>query len=827
MKYLNQKFNTLIHRHPWALQAGLALGIAVLAITVSWLQSPNAKAEVIPDQLFTITHPAAGEKWVAEDTDKKIEITFNKALASTESISLAFDLCKNRINLSDANPTPVCFGGALNSPNPYVISGPKAVGATVSIPWEKVGYDISGTLLAPNDGTWVNNAFIMAEYPDIGQSQTIHNIPSEIFSIVYEPHITSIEPASGKTNQVITITGLHFGAEAETNHLIFNMNGTDYESMIVQKWTGTSITAAVPTSLPAGTAKVKVVTAAGTSEEVNFVITSTPLSATYYSQPKSVVNVGLGPNKLVSFQAKFSQAAAGSDVAFAIGFFKADGITPVYSSSDDSSIIDSNGVDDGYLPVPPDQEIDQIGADYTLVNYPLPNSLDSKVSQVSTVRFRIIMSTTDTGASAQPWVEKVGLMYDPGDVNSIGMINITDPSDGTKTIDRGLSGTFNITVTPASGYSGTVALAVGPITLVGGNGQAITTITHEFSETSFELANNVAKPVTLTFTVPNDPTLSGVYRFDITGHDTTNTSRILSPATDGQINIPTTSTPVTLAVTPASNSAIKGGAAVTYTVTAARSSGTFLGSIALTSNIGTVFGTGVTASFNPTSINFTANDVASPGSPILSKTSTLTVTAQDTATVTEAKTFTVNGAIANLPDVTATAQLAIITSADAITLNLSIPVEGGKPADANAPHPKFTLRLYNGLVRTLEKTGLSTNAQNNVAVTLTRTELPAGTYTAYARSTRHLWSKSTQANVVIDATTTKDLTFPTLKVGDVDVNNKINMQDLSLIWVDYGKTLLGLLGDFNNDGKINITGDVSYILQHYSLFGDKLPDETR
>jgi hypothetical protein len=139
--------------------------------------------------------------------------------------------------------------------------------------------------------------------------------------------------------------------------------------------------------------------------------------------------------------------------------------------------------------------------------------------------------------------------------------------------------------------------------------------------------------------------------------------------------------------------------------------------------------------------------------------------------------------------------------------------------------------LYNGLTKTYEKTDIATDAQNHVNVTAARTGtngIPNGTYTAYARSTRHLWSKSTQANLVIDATASYTLTFPTLKAGNLDTNNRINSLDLPPWMNDYGKTIAGLLGDLNNDGKVNVL-DVAFIfgLDHYGAWGDQLPDETR
>lgn len=289
---------------------------------------------------------------------------------------------------------------------------------------------------------------------------------------------------------------------------------------------------------------------------------------------------------------------------------------------------------------------------------------------------------------------------------------------------------------------------------------------------------------------------------------------------------------VTLSITPATNSVVKGGASAVYTVTATRIS-TFIGTVALSNNIATIFGGGVTTSFNPASISFSESDVILPGGPVLTKTSLLTVTASDTATATSAKTFTVTGTITGQPSATATASLAILDASTAITLDLTIPVEETAPANfATLTRPRFTLRLYNGLTKAYEKTSIAGTAINatkteyTAAVTATRAELPNGTYSAYIRSDRHLWSRFPSLLVIDTASDLYGLTFPALKVGNVDENNKINMIDFNAISPDYGKDIANLLGDLNNDGTVNIA-DLNWIITNFALWGSQLPDETR
>ncbi|MFA5010284.1 MAG: hypothetical protein WC553_03645 [Patescibacteria group bacterium] len=547
-------------------------------------------------------------------------------------------------------------------------------------------------------------------------------------------------------------------------------------------------------------------------------IVGDPLSATYYSQKLTeglVVN-GIGPIRFDNFQANFSQTATDSDVDFAIGFFNASD-QPVYNQTADGSSFDS----EGYYLIP---EADE----YQLADgFNLPTTFfgqTSKANLVRSIRFRIFMASADITATDQPWVQSVTLQYTAADTTTIGVINFVDPAgtDGnvTKSIPRGGTGSFDIKITPMNDFVGQAVIRISAITQVGGNGDDVTgqILAIDIPQTVTIPTGITEVTTTVHFTVANDPTLSGVYQFELSGYDTQNSNAILTPTALGRINISGETGPFSLEITPTTTEVIR-GQSTTYDITLTRADD-FTGTVTLSHNLATIFGTGVTGTF------FDDNTLSGSDTS-----ATLTVTTTNSAALTDAQLFTVTGAATNQSDQIATAQLAIISSDDALTLTLTIPVEGGLPTDLTKPHPRFTVRIYDGLINKLERVGLSANAQGKVVLTTTRTTLPDKTYTIYARTTRHLWGKSTTpATLIIDsAHDSYTVTFPTLQAGDLDTNNKVNMQDISIdqTWAKYGQTLLDALGDFNNDGKININ-DISFITNfNYGKWGDQLPDETR
>jgi hypothetical protein len=186
-----------------------------------------------------------------------------------------------------------------------------------------------------------------------------------------------------------------------------------------------------------------------------------------------------------------------------------------------------------------------------------------------------------------------------------------------------------------------------------------------------------------------------------------------------------------------------------------------------------------------------------------------------------------------------------------ITLNLTIPVEEGTNPTTfpGRTRPQFTIRFYNGLTKTYEKTNIAgslvsgDNTKYTATVTAPRialsnepySGLPNGAYSVFIRSDRHLWKKFVTVDttdtdtITIDSSTNYEITFPILKIGDLQADNQINGIDMTWLLPDYlmRRVFPNLLGDLNNDGKVNGM-DVSWMfgLNHFYFWGDKLSNGT-
>jgi len=282
------------------------------------------------------------------------------------------------------------------------------------------------------------------------------------------------------------------------------------------------------------------------------------------------------------------------------------------------------------------------------------------------------------------------------------------------------------------------------------------------------------------------------------------------------------------------------GQQVTYNISVTRIS-TYTGTIALTTDIQSpsIFGASIqSAVLNPSSITFSSSDVVVPGGPVLTKTATLTVTASANATILDQqKTFSVTGTD-TASDVAVADPAPKLTIASSImTLNLTIPLEAGTyPSDPTkyynvvGQHPLFSVRVYRGATMAAQATDFHTNTANQASVTIAT--LDPGAYTVYARTSRHLWKKSTADLTVVDGTTTYNLTWAAigLPAGNFDDNNTINVQDYSYI---ANGILQGsgdnIHGDVNNDGGVSSV-DYSFLVNlfnnvaKYLMSGDPLPD---
>ncbi|MGH3422971.1 MAG: IPT/TIG domain-containing protein, partial [Streptosporangiaceae bacterium] len=103
------------------------------------------------------------------------------------------------------------------------------------------------------------------------------------------PAITSVSPSTASTSQVVTVTGVNFGATQGESYITFSDDGTnwgappDLATFSLDSWNDTAITFTVPSPsgtggewhvVPGSTATVTVTTADGTSNTANVTIGS-------------------------------------------------------------------------------------------------------------------------------------------------------------------------------------------------------------------------------------------------------------------------------------------------------------------------------------------------------------------------------------------------------------------------------------------------------------------------------------------------------------------------------------------------------------------------
>jgi len=658
------------------------------------------------------------------------------------------------------------------------------------------------------------------------------------------PQITGINPTSGKIGDEVILTGINFGDIIDPlNAVLFQSTDGLYntDSTEIVSWSDTQIIVLVPTT-PAGQYSVSVYlhSVGHQSNSVGFtVISSNPLSATYYSSHFDLTNDGQQSGRwrvtqLNSLATVSSPLTTDSTVRFSLGFFK-----KVGDSYTNLAPIGSGGFDsEGYLVITNDNQdhLEWIAANF------------SWFAQVTHIRFRIEMSTSDIGDPAkQPWVQSVNLTYTPVNVaDTIGFIKFkdedTNPNAYRFALSKGATVQVLFDVVPTlADYNGTVQLALGNIKNKS-NDQTDTTITGAFvSPNAAGQINLSGAPVqvTIQFTA-SQTTADGLYQFVITGADVADPNLTLIPKENGELIVGGVipGEQFHLSIDEGQQTVGKGGTVV-YHINVNRVS-TYTGTIALTTNIQspTVFGTDITSAvFSPNSITFDNTDVIVPGGPVLTKTATLTIAASANPILLDtSKTFTVTGTDGGLPTpnvATATSNLTI--AANTIILSVTIPLEPDtKPQDAEkyarTTHPNFSLRVYasnsvNPPVAQAVGFHTNTNNQANVVIPM----LPNGTYTVYARTTRHLWKKSTDPAVLTIPSTSYNLVFPALPAGNLDENNTINVLDYSAFTQNIGQSGDDLLGDINNDNGISSV-DYNFFINFFNGFwkymmnGDPLPD---
>lgn len=603
----------------------------------------------------------------------------------------------------------------------------------------------------------------------------------------------------------------------------------------------------IPASTTDYNAELMIVAGEGTLDPANpryyaksspFTVKGTPTPGTfsgmYYSFPMDITADGtLSPDMSSanpwSLSTNFNRPTD-SIVKFWVGFFACD----AFGNNCTNLGLNKTGFDaDGYLFVDTTESgVDALLADISGVISP---------AQITNIRIKIELGTTDTTLTDQPWVQSVSLNYTAnGSAQTIGIINFHDTTaNGQFAVNKNETVNILVDVTASANFAGTVQMQLGEITNQATNQPDNTIIGNLVTNPAggqLTLTPNETKSLTLQFT-PTAATADGTYTFRLRGFDITNPSSVLSPdPKTGELLVGGTAPTeqFNLQISEVGQTVAKGGT-TTYNISVSRvtSPTMYVGTINLATDIRSarIYGNDVElATFNPTTIVFSTSDNAS----VITKTAVLTVKASANATILEQdKSFSVTGNDdTNSSSDTATLKI----TANAMTLHVTIPLEAGtKVLDPNRyaqkVHPNFALRVYGGTTRVAEVIGFHTNTTNQADVVITA--LPAGTYKVFARTTRHLWKRANTDLVVIAGTTDYNLSWPTigLPASDYNADNWIGVQDFTYIGgSNMGQNGSDLLGDVNNDDWITSL-DYSFLiglfnnLPRYDRGGDPLPDQ--
>ncbi len=738
MRHLKQKFNSAIHRHPWALQATMAILIAVCAVGFTNLKS---YALFPPDNKIydlTVGSPIAGNPeskialanklipitWKLNQTDDNVvwavDIYLLKAEDPTNQVNkelypIAKNVPASRLNylwmpmlsqssLDDMpNPFDRHIYAVLHDTNGGFVDYSTSSAFTI-MPWH---------ITQPSGGTLVAGEIVQVKWKTklIGPARLFlqTTLPDGSFS-----HIPVIDriPRLEDLSVNWTVGCVQKIPGGACNRLPIEKFGVDaylYPLPLGDLYE-------IPAKFYRGYDNIP------DTEQLQYPFVmrndnaTRIVSGTYYSKPFDIVtvsNIGtLNVKSLDTLKADFfnpqpEDIARGTDVDFAIGFFDVNN-NRVYTSADNSSIDNL-----GYYQIPEEQEnslrINGFG-------FPI-NTLQEKMARIKFIRFRITMARDFYYWESSPWVQSVTLEYTSDTSVGIGTIEFLNPPVGGKDIPKGTSdNTFRIKVTPPiPTYSGSIVVEA-------------------------KIVNKLTREETagITSQIPNPVVFSSTGAREI-------------PITINNINVDAT-TPVTV-----------------YEIV--------------------LSGGGYAIGGDKAYINVTTPPID-----------------------------------------------------PSVTLNLTIPVEEISPTTFidSSVHPLFTLRLYNSTTDTkvyesLNFAGTISADKTKYTKTVTATRatlpnstysvLPNGTYSVFIRSNRHLWSKL-ENNLIINTDNIYGITFPALKVGNVDENNKINMVDFNIISPYYGQTMANLLGDLNNDGKVNM-GDLDWIIKNFALWGSQLPGEIR
>lgn len=523
---------------------------------------------------------------------------------------------------------------------------------------------------------------------------------------------------------------------------------------------------------------------------------SIALSGTYYSAEFAVSGGGVTVNSLDTFTHDAIFDPVYSEVEFAV------------------KLKDSAGNQLGY------GDVGENG--FYIVSNELPitrlNNIGIDLTDVATIQIRIYLSTSNYSLSA-PSVGALTLAYttnQPGD-QAIGTMVFAD-GNSNKIVPAGESVPHNVVITSSSAIDHTIELAVN---LDDGGVSNIDASIYNPADGSnlVLLPPGSSRTVVLELDATNADA-SGPYNFVITGAEQGDPTLFLAPL-EGTVTVSGESSGgFSLSLTPATRT-VQPETLVTFNI-AATYDPSFVGSVSLSTNIADQFGTDV--------LNVTI--VPSVITPATATPAILSFTTNSWANIVNRDVET-QFSVSGTDGATTSSDTALMTISQdapdtpAIVLDVTVPVEGAK----SSAHPRFTLRLYedgetDDSAWIFEATNLTTDSSDEVSVDVGSGYVQDGSdYEAYIRSTRHLWAKASASISVNSAGATHpnySLTFPKLKAGDISPTNPdniVNSGDFGRLITDFGKTLSGLLPDFNNDGKVNVV-DIPYILNNWFAQGE-------
>ncbi|MDD5605903.1 MAG: hypothetical protein PHR51_01050 [Patescibacteria group bacterium] len=418
--------------------------------------------------------------------------------------------------------------------------------------------------------------------------------------------------------------------------------------------------------------------------------------------------------------------------------------------------------------------------------------------EIRYARFRATLQSF-TYSSSKPKLFAMSLTYEVNVGEQVALINFANGEDNEKTVMAGESVAFQMAITPAPGHESVQRNIMLSLALDPDDGFIIA----NYPATVELLGDGATVPFEVTLLADVLTPVDNTYTFVVSGVAAGEANMVVVPSPAGTVAITGAVENGSFGLDLVSNS--KSGlpeSEVEYVVEIDRQND-FSGSIAFT----------VAGELDSDWADF--SPAATTGD---STTLTVTIPA---GTDPDTINFEVVGTSGEL-EATVAAVLTVLEPGDgpAITINLTVPVEGETTYKANTP--TFLLRLYSGLQKIFEDT-FYTNQSHQAAVEIDAGVVSIGeTYTPLVRSTRHLWAKGPEFTVT-SGKTAYTVTFTTpLLTGDLHRDadtsehfiSRISGMDLDILLGDYGEEKSGLLSDLDNNSVVNGM-DLDYILKNW------------